>query len=396
MLTRRYNSGGFIGGGILIGLGLLFLLAQLFNFQAWDLLWPSFVIGVSALFFIGMFSGGQAAAALAIPGSIIGMIGLTLLAQNVTGYWSSWSYAWTLIVVSVGLGLFISGQWGDHPRQRRAGLRVIEIGLILFIVFGAFFELVLGGSALRQVLFPVLLMLAGLYLIVRRDAWWPVWFTTRGSGQVITETRSVADFQAVSFSAFGDLNIRQGEAEALSIEAEDNVVPEFSNEVRDGTLAIRLDPANGKEHVWPTRPIRLTLTVKHLTRIELSGAGNTLVNALTTDQLEAVLSGAGSLRLDSLDTQQLRCKLSGAGGLTATGKCAQTEVVVSGVGAFHGENLQTVSATVNLSGTGGVTLWVTDNLQAAISGVGSLGYYGHPAVTKNVSGLGSVRSLGDR
>ena len=73
MMTRRYNSGGFIGGGILVGLGLLFLLAQLFNFSAWGLLWPLFVIGIGGLFFIGMLSGGKAAAPLAIPGSIIGV-----------------------------------------------------------------------------------------------------------------------------------------------------------------------------------------------------------------------------------------------------------------------------------------------------------------------------------
>ena len=29
--------------------------------------------------------------------------------QNLTGYWESWSYSWTVILVLVGLGIFIMG-----------------------------------------------------------------------------------------------------------------------------------------------------------------------------------------------------------------------------------------------------------------------------------------------
>jgi hypothetical protein len=94
MLTQRYNTGGLIGGSILIGLGLLFLLAQFFNFAAWQFLWPFFVIGVGGLFFVGMLAGGKPASGLAIPGSLIGVIGLMLLYQNLTGHWSSWAYGW--------------------------------------------------------------------------------------------------------------------------------------------------------------------------------------------------------------------------------------------------------------------------------------------------------------
>ena len=402
MLTHRSNSGSLIGGAVLIGLGLLFLAAQFFNFQNWGLLWPLFVLGMGGLFFIGMFSGGKPAAALAIPGSLFGVIGLMLLLQNATGYWSSWSYGWTIIIMAAGLGLFIAGHWGDDLRRRRVGLQLLEIGLVLFVIFGAFFELLLGGwggSAVRQAILPILLIVAGLYLVIRRDALWPGWFgwlTTPGSGHVITETRSVADFRGVSFSAFGDLTVKPGDTKSLMIEAEDNVLPEFRTEVRDGTLHIELARLGGMLSVRPTRPIRMNLTVKQLTRVALSGAGNTLVSGLTTDQLQAVLSGAGAVRLDGLDTQQLRATLSGAGGLTASGRSGQTFINVSGVGAFHGDNLQSASATANLSGTGGVTLWVTDDLHATISGLGRLAYYGHPSVTKDITGLGAIQMLGDR
>ena len=177
MVTQRQsNVGGIIGGSVLIGLGILFLLAQFFNFSAWNFIWPFFVIGVGGLFFVGMILGGKPAANLAIPGSIIGVIGVTLLFQNLTGHWSSWAYGWTVILMAVGLGLWISGVWADNLSQRRSGWRVMRVGFVLFILFGAFFELIFsgfGGALMTQVLFPVLLILLGLYLVIRRSSIWP-------------------------------------------------------------------------------------------------------------------------------------------------------------------------------------------------------------------------------
>ena len=108
-------------------------------------------------------------------GEIFGVIGLTLLYQNLTGHWNSWSYGWTIILMSVGLGLLIAGYWGDNAHQRQSGWRVLRVGFVLFVIFGAFFELVFsgfGGTGLRQAFFPVLLILVGLYLVLNRTGLW--------------------------------------------------------------------------------------------------------------------------------------------------------------------------------------------------------------------------------
>ncbi|RPJ25392.1 MAG: hypothetical protein EHM33_14680 [Chloroflexi bacterium] len=167
MQTNRSNAGGLIAGTILIVFGLMALAGQFLRFVDWGFVWPLFIIGFGSLFFLGMVLGGKQAAALAIPGSIISGIGLVLLFQNVTGRWESMSYFWTLIIMFVGIGIYIMGWYGGDANQRQSGWRVMKVAFVLFIIFGAFFEMLF--SSFDNLIFPVLLILLGGYLILSRS-----------------------------------------------------------------------------------------------------------------------------------------------------------------------------------------------------------------------------------
>lgn len=176
MTSNNSRAGSALAGVVLIGLGVLFLLGQFFNFSAWRYLWPFAVVAFGALFFAGMVAGGKSAGGLAIPGSIITMIGLVLFFQTLTGHWESWAYGWTFIVIAVGLGLFIMGWWTGEAERRRSGLRVAAIGFVLFVIFGSIFELgagVFGARGVSQLVFPVLLIGVGLYLLATRSGLLP-------------------------------------------------------------------------------------------------------------------------------------------------------------------------------------------------------------------------------
>ncbi len=171
MSTQR-NPSALIGGSVLIAVGIIALLGQVFSgFNFWGFIWPFFVMGVGAMFYVGMFAGGKSVSGLAIPATIITTIGLILFYQNVTGHWESWSYAWTVIVLSVGLGIYIMGTYGEDEGQRKAGTGLMKVGAIMFIVFGGFFEMIFSigsDSLIRRSIFPILLILLGVYLIYTR------------------------------------------------------------------------------------------------------------------------------------------------------------------------------------------------------------------------------------
>jgi hypothetical protein len=167
MQTNRSNAGALVVGALLIGFGLLSLVGRIFTGMDWGFLWPFAVIGFGALFFVAMFANGKSGAAFAVPGSIITGIGLVLLFQNITHRWESMSYFWTLIVTFVGVGIYLMGWYGEDANQKRAGKKVITAGVIMFVIFGAFFEMIF--SSFGNMIFPVLLIVLGIYLIVVRS-----------------------------------------------------------------------------------------------------------------------------------------------------------------------------------------------------------------------------------
>jgi hypothetical protein len=167
MQTNRSNVGALVGGALLIAFGLLALAGQVFRSLNWDFFWPFIVIGFGLLFFLAMFAGGKGSAAFAIPGSIISGVGLVLLFQNITRHWESMSYFWALIIMFVGAGIYIMGWYGGDEGQKKSGAGVMKVGLILFIIFGAFFEMIF--RSLGGMLFPIMLILLGGYLILTRS-----------------------------------------------------------------------------------------------------------------------------------------------------------------------------------------------------------------------------------
>jgi hypothetical protein len=216
-----------------------------------------------------------------------------------------------------------------------------------------------------------------------------------GSGQLETETREVNDFHAVSVRYPAEVTILQGGSPSVTIEAEDNLLPQLTTDVNGGTLTVHNDVRDWSERVHPTRPVKITITVTDLDDVDFSSAGRLVIEDLETDELEVSLSGAGDVTLTGLQADRLDCRLSGAGSIRADGTVDEVEMHITGFGSFYGEELVSRVADVRISGAGDATLRVEDQLNAEISGAGSIRYYGSPDVNQRVSGAGSVRRIGE-
>lgn len=285
------------------------------------------------------------------------------------------THIWPFLLIAAGLGIILRPYWQYTSV-------VLDILLI-------------GGAVLAILFAPQLGWSGPSMFFFGREGDMSIGPGERGSGNVISQTREVSGFDAVSVEYPATVLIEQGESESVKIEAEDNLMPNLKTEVTNGRLEIFYRRENGK-HVNPTKTVKITIQVTDLSDVEFSSAGELIIEKLKTDHLDVSLSGAGDLKLNRLQAQGLNVSLSGAGSATASGTADSIDLSISGFGDFDGADLHTKNADVSISGAGSATVWVDNDLNADISGAGSVSYYGSPSVARQISGVGNISHKGDK
>jgi len=164
------NRSSVVWGTILVVLGVLLLVGRSFGLLAeWEL-WPLIILGLGVAFFVAMVLSGTGG--LAIPGSILVMIGIIALVQTNLGWWEIWTYGWALIVSAVGMGMVFLGGYRNDLLLRQRGWHTVRTGLLLFLVFGALFEFFFAAAGIATrgsaLFWSLVLILAGLLQLIIR------------------------------------------------------------------------------------------------------------------------------------------------------------------------------------------------------------------------------------
>ena len=218
-----------------------------------------------------------------------------------------------------------------------------------------------------------------------------------------TETRNVENFNRIKFKDFGKLILIQGEEESLTIEADEELLPELISEVRGTTLHLgiaedwlnRIGKVVSSIFNNKTHKVTYTLTFKDLEKIGVSGQCNLECESLETSQLELNISGMGDMTFKHLDCDSLDMHISGRGEFSAAGRADYQEVRISGSGEYETPHLAGKTAKVVISGQGNATLRVEESLEITISGLGQVNYYGRPKLRQVISGMGKSKRLNE-
>jgi hypothetical protein len=192
-----------------------------------------------------------------------------------------------------------------------------------------------------------------------------------GSGRVVTESRPVGAFTALTVSSAIHVAIVQSGTESLAITADDNVLPLVRAEVVEGRLVLGLVSGTSLSTI---HGVLCEVSVRSLSDIDASGATQVEISGLDADAVAIRLSGASTVRAAGA-VRSLRLDLSGSSRCLADG-------------------LRIRAAATNVSGASYALLRVSDTLSADASGLSTIEYYGDPGVTANVSGGSTVRRVG--
>jgi hypothetical protein len=220
--------------------------------------------------------------------------------------------------------------------------------------------------------------------------------TITPSNTMVSENRDVSGFSAIEFSTIGKINIIQGDTESLNISGPDNIVPEIVTRVSRGTLIIKSKRDIDVIGLTSENALTITIVAKKLTSLTVSGLGDVQIEPFSTPSMAIEMSGTGGVLQNQITTDKIDLTLSGSGGIVVSGKATQAKIDVSGAGSVIAPDLQIQNATVTMSGVGSATLWVTDELNGTISGIGNISYYGSPTTKTNSSSQGSFVPLGSK
>ena len=199
-------------------------------------------------------------------------------------------------------------------------------------------------------------------LLITGCGFWGV----RGNGRITEETRHVTEFNKIDAAGAFTIKIKVGEEPHLKISAEENLLKYIRTDVRGRTLVI-----DSRKSISPRKEIRIYITTPELYSIDCSGANNVYAQDIDADNFKVDLSGAGNIDLRG-QTDRLHAEISGAGNIDA-------------------RELKANEVYISVSGAASADVYARNYLDASVSGVGSIDYYGNPKKTNtSVSGVGSI------
>ncbi len=248
------------------------------------------------------------------------------------------------------------------------------------------------------------------------------------------EVRNVETFTRISFRTPGKLYLRQGSPQKIELQGKKDILKEIETEVSGGRLVI------GKEGNWGFNwgndddEITVYITVKDIAGISVSGSGDIIGDTkIIAGDLDLNVSGSGNMTIEAEASGEVEADVSGSGDLILKGKCrefnsdvsgsgkvnltmniggeaefgisgsgkieasgtaATVKTSISGSGKVLASNLETNRCEVRISGSGDVEINVKSEIDANISGSGTVSYRGNPSkVNSHSSGSGKVKKM---
>jgi hypothetical protein len=192
------------------------------------------------------------------------------------------------------------------------------------------------------------------------------WRRIHGNGSTKTETRDVAAFDAITCDGGYEVQINCQEKQSLSIETDENLLPLIKTEVHGNMLHI-----DTKGNLFPTKKIRITVSVPNITEFTSNGSTDGNINNLNNSGLDINIHGSGNLHLD--------------------GKSGTVHINTSGSSKIDAISLVSENSDIQINGSGNIQVYATNSLDVQINGSGTVKYKGEPRnVNRQINGSGKI------
>lgn len=199
-------------------------------------------------------------------------------------------------------------------------------------------------------------------------------------------------FEEIQSSFSGDLILKEGLVQKVSIEGPEGNLDDLDLNVSNGKLKIKFKPKIGLK---PRGKFTVHVTSPKIEQIIVSGSGNALVHSLgTATKADLSVSGSGKIEVATCSLSHLDTEISGSGTILINhGTIGNLDLEISGSGNCDTKGAWADYVTARVKGSGSATVWAKRQLNATISGSGDIKYYGNPTVNSSITGSGKIKHL---
>src|SRR5450759_320720 len=210
--------------------------------------------------------------------------------------------------------------------------------------------------------------------------------TVHGDKNVVTKERNAEHFTGVKVSTGIDVFLKQGDNEAISVEADENLHEYIMTEVKNGVLHVYTDV-----NIRDAERKRVHVTMKEVTSVNTSSAGDVIGETpVKSERLELSASSAGNIRME-VSANEIRADISSSGDISLTGEAEVLKADLSSAGDLNAYDLKVKEADVSVSSAGDADINVSEKITARASSAGSINYMGDPKyIDSHTSSAGGV------
>ncbi len=239
----------------------------------------------------------------------------------------------------------------------------------------------------QRPLLSIIMLISGLFLFSCTIGGSHV---IRGDGNVVSTVHSVDHFKNIDIAGVFDVILEHGAEPMVTLKTDENLQELIFIEIRDN--ALHVGPT--EDAIYNHTQMELHVIYPSLEQIHVGGACKLRANnPIYSDKLSFRVSGAADIELE-VSVDDLQTRVSGAGNLNFSGTTIKHYIALSGASNLRAENLKSKDTRISMSGAGSAHVHASDRLQASLSGIGSIRYYGNPGEVKiDKSGLGSVKAV---
>jgi hypothetical protein len=207
---------------------------------------------------------------------------------------------------------------------------------------------------------------------------------------VVSDSRTPGDFSRIDLVIPAELDVRQGNTHALTIEADENILPLITTTINNGKLTI----AYTQPCVRPSQPVTIQATAQEIRGLAILGSGDIRsTGTLVSDTLDTGITGTGSIDLD-VQATNLTSTITGTGTEQIRGHAINHRIQIPGAGRVDALGLETRNTSIDIIGSGSAEVQANSSLSIRIVGSGSVVYSGNPSdIQQSITGSGNIQRV---